>query len=57
MASEEDPPMFLLGLNGELAGRQAEGLPIVGPGFPPSSGDARSFISSDRVTTGGWQES
>ena len=57
MGPKEDPLTFLLALNGELAVREADGQPIVGPGLPPPVEDARPFITPDCISTEGWQES
>jgi hypothetical protein len=56
MKPQEDPLTFLLSLNGELADRDADGSSIIGPGLPPSVEDARPFITTDRISTVGWQE-
>lgn len=57
MGPKEDPLTFLLALNGELADREADGQPVVGPGLPPSVEDAQRFITTDRIAPDGWQES
>ncbi len=50
MGPKEDPLTFLLALNGELADREADGRPVVGPGLPPSVESAQSFVTEDRIT-------
>lgn len=51
MGPAEDPLTFLLALNGELADRETNGVPITGPGLPPTAGkDASAFTSADRIT-------
>lgn len=57
MGPKEDPLTFLLALNGELADREADGQPVVGPGLPPSVEDAQRFTTTDRIAPDGWQES
>jgi hypothetical protein len=49
MGSEEDALTFLLGLNEELAEKEANGVPIVAPGLPPVVGEPQGFVTSDRV--------
>jgi hypothetical protein len=49
MRPEEDPLTFLLALNGELADREADGQPAVGPGLPPAVNDAHAFVTGDCV--------
>ena len=56
MGSKADPLTFLLALDGVLANREAEGLPVVGPGLR-SSVEAQPFVTTDRITVDGWQES
>jgi hypothetical protein len=56
MKPQEDPLTFHLSLNAELAGREADGSSIIGPGLPPAVEVARPFITADRISIGGWQE-
>lgn len=51
MGPNEDPLTFLLSLNDELADREADGQPVVGPGLPSVEG-TRPFITTDRVGDG-----
>lgn len=49
-ASREDPLTFLLALNAELADREADGQPVVGPGLPPAVVSAQRLVIEDRIT-------
>ena len=57
MGPKEDPLTFLLALNGELADREADGRPVIGPGLPPWVEDAQRFVTADRIARERWQES
>lgn len=50
MGAKEDPLTFLLALNGELADREADSQPVVGPELPPFVESTRSFVTADRIT-------
>jgi hypothetical protein len=50
MGAKEDPLTFLLALNTELADREADGQPVVGPGLPPSIVSTQWLVSEDRIT-------
>ncbi|MCA1717017.1 MAG: hypothetical protein LC781_09285 [Actinobacteria bacterium] len=56
MGPKEDPLTFLLALNGELADREADDQPVIGPGLPPLVGDAQHFVTTDRIAYEGWRE-
>lgn len=49
MKKNEDVLAFLLGLNLELAEKEANGEEIVGPGLPPSVEIPAEFITDDCV--------
>ena len=49
MKANADPLAFLLDLNRELASREVDGKPVVGPGLPPVVTDSKPFITSDCV--------
>ncbi len=49
MTPKQEVLAFLLALNADLAGREASGASIVGPGLPPSVTERRSFVTKDCV--------
>jgi hypothetical protein len=49
MKTKDDPLSFLLKLNQQMAKREEEGLPVIGPGLPPVVKNPESFITSDCV--------
>ena len=49
MTAEDDILGFLLKLNKEVAIREAEGLPVVGPGLPPFVTDKTAYVTDDCV--------
>jgi hypothetical protein len=52
MGPEDDALTFLLGLNEELAEREANGMLIVGPGLPSVVDNPSEFITEDCVKMG-----
>jgi hypothetical protein len=48
MGARADPLPFLLALNQKCAAREAEGLPVVGPGLPPGT-SAAGLVTRDAV--------
>jgi hypothetical protein len=50
MKEDEDTLAFLLGLNRELAHKEAKGVQLTPPGLPVSAGEAEEFMSKDCVT-------
>lgn len=50
MGAKEDPLTFLLAQNAELADREADGQPVVGPGLPPSIVSTQRLVTEDRLT-------
>jgi len=49
MKPNENPLLFLLKLNSELADREATMRPVVGPGLPPIVKDPKPFITTDCI--------
>ena len=49
MKSEEDALTFLLQLNEELTGNEANSVPLVAPGLPPVVEEPQRYVTSDRV--------
>jgi SAM-dependent methyltransferase len=47
MKAKDDPLSFLLKLNQQMAKREEEGLPVIGPGLPPDVKNPESFITDD----------
>jgi hypothetical protein len=52
MDRKEDTLTFLLALNEELAEKEADGIPVVGPGLPATIQESQTFVSSDCVRVG-----
>lgn len=49
MKPKDDPRVFLLALNGQLADREASMKSVTGPGLPPCVMDAGGFVTEDCV--------
>jgi len=52
MKAKDDPRVFLLTLNADLADREASMRPVVGPGLSPSIKDPGPFLTDDCVSVG-----
>ncbi len=52
MKAKDDPRVFLLTLNADLADREASMRPVLGPGLPPSIKDPGPFLTDDCVSVG-----
>jgi hypothetical protein len=53
MKAKDETLEFLLELNLELAGKEAKGQKIIGPGLPPSVKDPKPYISDDCIRYSG----